>query len=308
MALNRQWRLCNANAVHGNAPTSAGSIMSNNPISGRFAVVGNPIHHSLSPTIHSAFAAQTGQQIDYRAELLAIDSFETWVGHFFERGGVGLNVTLPFKSRAFEFANQISARAQMAGAANFLMRGDGGQIIADNTDGKGLVTDITVGAGWALEGARILIVGAGGAVKGVVPALLEAAPAEILIVNRTPERAASLASEWSSRGARIQGGGLDAAAAGTWNLVINGTSTGLSGEMPRLSDSMLLADACCYDMAYGAGPTPFMRWAEARGAAAVRDGLGMLVEQAAESFYLWLGNYPDTSTLIDTLRALRSPD
>lgn len=282
--------------------------MTDSSFTGRFAVVGNPIHHSLSPTIHSAFAAQMGQDIDYRAELVAIDSFETWVAHFFEQGGHGLNVTLPFKSRAFTLADQVSSRAKMAGAANFLRRAADGQIIADNTDGKGLVTDITGGAGWSLKDARILIVGAGGAVKGVIPALLEAGPAEIFIVNRTPERAASLASDWASRDARVRGGGLDAANLGPWNLVINGTSTGLAGEMPALPETMSLTDAYGYDMAYGAGPTPFMRWAEERGAAAVRDGLGMLVEQAAESFYLWLGHYPDTSSLIDTLRAARATD
>lgn len=282
--------------------------MPRSSIPGRFAVVGNPIHHSLSPTIHSAFAAQTGRDIDYRAELVAIDSFETWVGNFFQWGGVGLNVTLPFKSRAFALADQVSSRAKRAGAANFLSRAADGRIIADNTDGKGLVTDITVGAGWSLEHARILIVGAGGAVKGVIPALLEAGPAEIFIVNRTRERAESLASEWGSRDPRVRGGGLDAANSGPWNLVINGTSTGLSGEMPKLPDSMPLVDVYGYDMAYGAAPTPFMRWAEARGATAVRDGLGMLVEQAAESFYLWLGNYPDTSHLIDTLRAVNFED
>ena len=230
------------------------------------------------------------------------------MGHFFERGGLGLNVTLPFKSRAFTLADQVSSRAKMAGAANFLRRAADGQIIADNTDGKGLVTDITGGAGWSLKDARILIVGAGGAVKGVIPALLEAGPAEIFIVNRTPERAASLASDWASRDARVRGGGLDAANSGPWNLVINGTSTGLAGEMPALPETMSLTDAYGYDMAYGAGPTPFMRWAEGRGAAAVRDGLGMLVEQAAESFYLWLGHYPDTSHLIDTLRAARATE
>ena len=282
--------------------------MTDSSFPGRFAVVGNPIHHSLSPTIHSAFAAQMGQDIDYRAELVAIDSFETWVGDFFERGGLGLNVTLPFKSRAFTLADQVSSRAKLAGAANFLRRAADGQIIADNTDGKGLVTDITGGAGWSLKDARILIVGAGGAVKGVIPALLEAGPAEIFIVNRTPERAASLASDWASRDARVRGGGLDAANSGPWNLVINGTSTGLSGEMPALPETMALTGAYGYDMAYGTGPTPFMRWAEGRGAAAVRDGLGMLVEQAAESFYLWLGHYPDTQSLIDTLRAARATD
>ena len=138
----------------------------------RFAVVGNPIGHSLSPAIHSAFAKQTNQAIDYQAVLVAVDSFEQWVQQFFDDGGHGLNVTLPFKTRAFTLADQASPRAQAAGAANFLMRDEAGSIIADNTDGRGLVTDITVNAGWLLRGARILILGAGGAVRGVIPALL----------------------------------------------------------------------------------------------------------------------------------------
>lgn len=277
--------------------------MDNNPIPGRYAVVGNPIAHSRSPQIHAAFAQQLGRRIDYRAELVPPDEFERWVAHFFAQGGLGLNVTLPFKTRAFELADERSSRAQAAGAANFLKRDDGGRIVADNTDGKGLVSDMTAGAGWSLADARILLIGAGGAVKGVIPALLEAGPKIISIVNRTAERAEQLADEWRATGAPVQGAGLESGASGEWDVVINGTSTGLSGGMPALPDSLNMAPGCrCYDMAYGDQPTPFMLWSTERGAAATRDGLGMLVEQAAESFYLWIGDYPDTRPVIDLLR------
>ena len=244
-------------------------------ISGRFAVVGNPIEHSLSPRIHAAFARQGGQQIDYRAERVEVDDFESWVSAFFDTEGRGLNVTLPFKTRACELADTLSDRARLTGAANFLTTNEAGGIHADNTDGKGLLTDVTTNAGWNLEGARILVLGAGGAVKGVMPSLLEAGPAALVIANRTAERAEALAAE------------------------------GLSDEMPAVPNETVLAEGCCcYDMAYGKGPTPFMRWSAEQGASDARDGLGMLVEQAAESFYLWLGEYPDTQPVIADLRQL----
>ena len=266
--------------------------------------MGNPVAHSRSPFIHASFAEQTDRRIDYLAEWVAIDDFERWVADFFAQDGSGLNVTLPFKTRAFELADEASARAQSAGAANFLMKSPEGRVIADNTDGKGLVADMTAGAGWSLAGKRILVIGAGGAVKGVIPALLESSPQNILIVNRTAARAATLADGWRAQGAPVQGAGLEAAASGAWDVIINGTSTGLSGGMPTLPDALELASGCCcYDMAYGDEPTPFMQWARASGAADARDGLGMLVEQAAESFYLWLGLYPETRPVIELLRA-----
>ena len=266
--------------------------------------MGNPIAHSRSPFIHASFAEQTDRRIDYRAEWVAIDDFERWVADFFAQDGSGLNVTLPFKTRAFELADEASARAQSAGAANFLMKSPEGRVIADNTDGKGLVADMTAGAGWSLAGRRILVIGAGGAVKGVIPALLESSPQNILIVNRTAARAATLADGWRAQGAPVQGAGLEAAASGAWDVIINGTSTGLSGGMPAVPDALELAPGCCcYDMAYGDEPTPFMQWSKAKGATDARDGLGMLVEQAAESFYLWLGLYPETRPVIELLRA-----
>ena len=272
-------------------------------ISGRFAVVGNPVEHSLSPRIHAAFARQGRRQIDYRAERVGVDDFEGWVSAFFNAEGHGLNVTLPFKTRAFDMADTVSDRARLTGAANFLTANEAGEIHADNTDGKGLLIDVTANAGWILEGARILVLGAGGAVKGVIPSLLDANPAALVIANRTAERAEALVAEWAAQPIPVSGGGYEQAAGARWDVVINRTSTGLSNDMPALPSETVLAEGCCcYDMAYGKGPTPFMRWARERGARDARDGLGMLVEQAAESFYLWLGVYPDTQPVIADLR------
>ena len=272
-------------------------------ISGRFAVVGNPVEHSLSPRIHAAFARQGRRQIDYRAERVEVDDFEGWVSAFFNAEGHGLNVTLPFKTRAFDMADTVSDRAQLTGAANFLTANEAGGIHADNTDGKGFLIDVTANAGWILEGARILVLGAGGAVKGVIPSLLDASPAALVIANRTAERAEALVTEWAAQPIPVSGGGYEQAAGAPWDVIINGTSTGLSNDMPALPSETVLAEGCCcYDMAYGKGPTPFMRWAVEQGARDARDGLGMLVEQAAESFYLWLGEYPNTQLVIADLR------
>ena len=272
-------------------------------ISGRFAVVGNPVEHSLSPRIHAAFARQGRRQIDYRAERVGVDDFEGWVSAFFNAEGHGLNVTLPFKTRAFDMADTVSERARLTGAANFLTANEAGGIHADNTDGKGLLIDVTANAGWILEGARILVLGAGGAVKGVIPSLLDTSPAALFIANRTAERAEALVAEWAAQPIPLSGGGYEQAAGAPWDVIINGTSTGLSNDMPALPSETVLAEGCCcYDMAYGKGPTPFMRWAVEQGARDARDGLGMLVEQAAESFYLWLGEYPNTQLVIADLR------
>ena len=244
-------------------------------ISGRFAVVGNPVEHSLSPRIHAAFARQGRRQIDYRAERVGVDDFEGWVSAFFNAEGHGLNVTLPFKTRAFDMADTVSDRARLTGAANFLTANEAGGIHADNTDGKGLLIDVTANAGWILEGARILVLGAGGAVKGVIPSLLDASPAALVIANRTAERAEALAAEWTAQPIPVSGGGYAQAAGTPWDVIINGTSTGLSDEMPALPSETVLAEGCCcYDMAYGRGPTPFMRWALEQGVYDARDGLG----------------------------------
>ena len=274
-------------------------------ITGRFAVVGSPIEHSLSPRIHAAFAGQTGRTIDYRAEQVDPETFEPWVGDFFKREGRGLNVTLPFKTRAYQLAQVASERADLAAAANFLTFDQDGRLFADNTDGKGLVTDMVTNADWSLRGARILILGAGGAVKGVMSALLSEQPSTIYVVNRTASRAEALAADWSGSVIPVCGGGYETADTMMWDVIINGTSTGLSGGLPALPDSVALAEGCvCYDMAYGGAAAPFLAWSASQGARDARDGLGMLVEQAAESYFLWLGEYPDTQTVLSSLRAV----
>lgn len=271
---------------------------------GRFAVMGNPIAHSKSPQIHRAFAAQFDRSIDYLAEHVELDQFAAAVRQFFAAGGRGLNITLPFKSEAFALAGTVSARARIARAANFLMLSESGEIHADNTDGAGLIRDLSANLGWRIAGAKVLVLGAGGAVQGVLPALLAEQPDSVFIANRTAARSEALAAHCDPSGVNCRGGGLASVADQTWDLVINGTSAGLSGTLPALPDALQMNEgSACYDMVYGSGPTVFMQWARARGAERVADGLGMLVEQAAESFFLWLGQRPDTAPVIDMLRS-----
>lgn len=267
----------------------------------KYAVFGNPIKHSRSPAIHAAFAAQSGHAIQYRAVRVAEDGFERAASNFFAEGGRGLNITLPFKQEAFCFAGRLSDRAQRAGAVNTLSRADDGVIEGDNTDGIGLVRDMVANLGWVVQGLRILIIGAGGAVRGVLEPLLRERPREILIVNRTAGRAEQMAREFADLGA-LQGGGYDLIGERQFDLVINASSAGLSGEMPSLPATLLTERSCCYDMLYGSEPTPFMRWAAHHAAWAVADGLGMLVEQAAQSFYIWRHVRPETRPVINQIR------
>ena len=218
-----------------------------------------------------------------------------------EGGGAGLNVTVPFKQEAFAFADRLSQRAQSAGAVNTLSLGEDGAVLGDNTDGIGLVRDMVANLGWVISGQRVLVLGAGGAVRGVLEPLLRERPKQLLVVNRTAERAAQLASEFSGLGP-LAGGGLALIGERQFDLVINGTSAGLSGEAPELPSTLLTERSCCYDMVYGPEPTPFMRWAAQNAAWAVADGLGMLVEQAAQSFYIWRGVRPETQSVINELR------
>jgi shikimate dehydrogenase len=267
----------------------------------RYAVFGNPIKHSKSPLIHAMFAQQCSQQMLYRAVRVELDGFAQAASNFFNGGGLGLNVTVPFKREAFEFANRLSERAARAGAVNTLTRAPDGVIEGDNTDGIGLVRDLIANLGWAVQGLRVLLIGAGGAARGVLEPLLRECPQELLVVNRTGDRAAQLAVEFADVGA-MQGGAYDLIGARQFDLVINATSAGLSGVMPELPGSLLTERSCCYDMVYGAEPTPFMRWSAFHAAWAVADGLGMLVEQAAESFYIWRGVRPETGPVISELR------
>lgn len=270
----------------------------------RYAVIGNPVAHSLSPSIHGRFAAQLGERIDYVALLAPLDGFRACVERFFGEGGRGANVTLPFKSQAFALADAPSERAREAGAANFLARADDGRIVADNTDGAGLVADLRDNLGVAIAGTTILLIGAGGAARGVIAPLLEQSPARLIIANRGEERARELASRFAARGA-VEACALDRIPRLEFGLVVNATSAATLGEPLALADdSMLRPGVLAYDMAYGSAARPFLQRASERGARAC-DGLGMLVEQAAESYRLWRGRRPATREVIAKLRAGR---
>ncbi|MCP5166120.1 MAG: shikimate dehydrogenase [Pseudomonadales bacterium] len=267
----------------------------------KYAVFGNPIKQSKSPLIHAAFARQCDQHMQYRAVLVELDGFATAVSRFFADGGAGLNITVPFKREAFELAQRLSARAQRAGAVNTLTLAEDGILAGDNTDGVGLLRDMIANLGWVVQNQRVLVLGAGGAARGVLEPLLRDKPRELLLVNRTAARAEQLAAEFADIAA-VEAGPYELLAGRSFDLIINATSAGLAGEMPQLPDTLLTERSCCYDMVYGAQPTPFMRWAAHHAAWAVADGLGMLVEQAAESFYIWRRMRPDTRPVIRQIR------
>ena len=272
----------------------------------RYAVIGNPIAHSRSPFIHARFAAQTGQDLVYDRLLAPLDGFAAAVQAFVESGGRGLNVTVPFKEQAFALAGRRSPRVEAAGAANTLSFDSNGWT-AENTDGIGLVRDLTARHGVALAGQRVVVLGAGGAASGVVLPLLEAGVRDVLIVNRTAARAVALASRLAGAAGpqtAVVGRGLDGldaeSAAGA--LLINATSAGLSDARLPIADEVFAAAAFAYDMVYGARPTAFLAQAAALGCPRQADGLGMLVEQAAESFRLWRGVAPQTDPVYRQLR------
>jgi shikimate dehydrogenase len=268
----------------------------------RYAVIGNPIEHSKSPQIHRAFASQTGQDITYERLLGDLEEFEADVRDFFASGGRGMNVTVPFKERAFQLADALSERAQSAGAVNTLLPLADGGIRGDNTDGVGLVRDLGCNHRFNFQGSRILLLGAGGASRGVLRPLLAEAPQLLLIANRTASKAVALAAEMALLGP-VEGCGLNQLEGHQFDLIINGTAAGLTGEVPPLPGDCLAAGGWSYDMMYGSEPTAFVRWGAEHGAAKALDGLGMLVEQAAESFYLWRGVRPETESVIAMLRA-----
>ena len=266
----------------------------------QYVVFGNPIGHSKSPLIHRLFADQTGQQLEYSTLLAPLDDFSMCAQGFFKQG-LGANVTVPFKEEAYRLVDSLTPRAQRAGAVNTLSKLADGSLQGDNTDGAGLVRDLTVNAGVQLTGKRILLLGAGGAVRGVLEPLLAHNPASLVIANRTVEKAEQLAREFADLG--------PVAASGfSWlqepvDLNINATSASLAGELPPISASLIEpGKTVCYDMMYGKEPTPFCRWASEHKAAKVLDGLGMLAEQAAEAFFIWRGVRPDTAPVLDELR------
>jgi shikimate dehydrogenase len=272
----------------------------------RYAVIGYPIAHSKSPLIHAAFARQTGQDLEYTRILSAPDAFADTVRCFFGDGGQGLNVTVPFKEQAWRLVDAHSPRAATAGAVNTLIRLPGGGLRGDNTDGVGLVRDLTGNHGFAFAGRRVLLLGAGGAARGVLRPLLESGPAELVIANRTLDKAAALVAavaDLDPGGAMVHACGLADLGPVAFDLIINATSTGLTGAVPAIAPSVLASGAWTYDMVYAETPTPFCRWGLTQGAARAIDGLGMLVEQAAESFYLWRGIRPETAPVIELLRS-----
>lgn len=271
----------------------------------QFAVVGNPVKHSRSPAIHEQFARQTGIALHYGLLESPLDGFPRCVNEFFGQGGWGLNVTVPFKEEAHALCGKgLSRRAQLAGAVNTLWMQDGA-LHGCNTDGVGLLADIAR-LGAIVADKRVLLVGAGGAAKGALFPLLEAGCAALRIVNRSPQRAHELKDHAETplpcRAGKLSAGGLDQAQ-GEWDIVINATSSSLAGQAPDLAGAAYAPGSLAYDMMYGPRPTPFMEQARAMGASRVADGLGMLVEQAAEAFFIWNGVRPDAAPVLAQLRA-----
>lgn len=266
----------------------------------RYAVVGNPIGHSKSPRIHALFAQATGREMSYEALPAPLLGFADTVSRFRDAGGRGLNVTVPFKQEAWAWVDELTPRARLAGAVNTIAFRPDGSALGDNTDGVGLVRDLSANLGLTLESRRLLLLGAGGAARGVLGPLLDQHPQLVIIANRTEPRAQALAADFAARGPVTACAFRDLGE--TCDLVLNATSAGLHGEVPPVPSSVVGADTCCYDMVYSDQPTAFVRWARPLGARLAVDGLGMLVEQAAESFRLWRGVMPDTAPVIAALR------
>jgi shikimate dehydrogenase len=260
----------------------------------RYAVVGNPVSHSKSPQIHAEFARATGQDLEYVRIEAPLDGFERTVEAFRAEGGKGLNVTVPFKEAAYRYCRRLSPRAQAAEVVNTIAF-SGAEVFGDTTDGVGLVADLTRNLGVRLAHTSVLLMGAGGAARGVIPALLEAGIARLVIANRTGSRAVSLGKRF-----RVEACGYDELEGRGFDIVVNATAAGLENEAPQLPPSVLGSGTLAYDMLYGRD-TPFLAQARAAGAR-VSDGLGMLVEQAAESFFLWRGVRPETRPVLERLR------
>lgn len=267
----------------------------------RYAVIGHPIAHSLSPRIHALFAQQTRQHLLYGALDVTPERLSSSLQEFFAGGGRGLNVTIPHKQAVMALIGRLSARAERAGAVNTIAAEPDKPLYGDNTDGAGLLRDLTVNLGLSLLQARILLLGAGGAARGVVGPLLDAAPRELVIANRSHERARELARSWCQSG-KVRAVELEELDGASFDLIINATPATAAGSLP-LSLHRLRAGMTCYDMAYGTGASAFLRWARDGGCTRCHDGLGMLVEQAAESFHLWRGVLPQTAPVLAALRA-----
>lgn len=274
-----------------------------------FAVMGNPVAHSKSPQIHSLFARQLDVSMSYERIQVDVGGFDQAVSHFIAHGGAGLNITVPFKVEAWKLCqsgnNELSPRAQQAEAVNTLKFRADSTVYGDNTDGAGIVADIENNIGLSLTGSRVLIVGAGGAVRGVLGPIIERNPAVITIANRTSNKATELVDRFSvSSETTLQVSSLDQAGNSEYDLIINGTAASLDHSLPGLPESCLSSETMVYDMMYGQQPTIFMQWALSNGAKQANDGLGMLVEQAADSFYQWHGKRPQTAAVIEAIRKI----
>lgn len=266
----------------------------------RYVVIGNPVSHSKSPRIHSLFAKQTGERVDYSTLLAERGEFVETISSFFSTGGKGANVTVPFKEEAFQFADALSPQAEKAEAVNTLSVDPSEKILGHNTDGIGLVADITRNHGGILAGKRVLILGAGGASRGIIGPIVEENPEALCIANRTPARAETLAEIFSDI-AVIKACGFDDLAGSEFDWVINATAASLEGSVPDIPTTLVTPGTWCYDLMYANEPTAFCQWSEEAGAGKVMDGLGMLVEQAAESFLTWRGVRPQTAAVIEKL-------
>jgi shikimate dehydrogenase len=273
----------------------------------RYAVIGYPVKHSWSPFIHGLFAKQTEQSLTYSRLEIAPENLEEQVAMFFDSGGRGLNITVPHKQTVMLLTRFRTPRAEIAGAVNTIASQAEG-LLGDNTDGAGLVTDLTRNLGLALKDTRVLLLGAGGAARGVLGPLLAEAPEYLEIANRDGNRATQLATEFATLG-DVRGCGFDSiTSTGHFDLVLNATSASLQETIPPVPPSVIGPTTLCYDMAYGKGDTVFTRWAKTAGAGRAETGWGMLVEQAAESFHLWRGIKPDTKPVLDAVRSQKAPD
>lgn len=268
-----------------------------------YAVFGSPIQHSKSPRIHKLFAEQTHQALDYFAREVKMENFVAVTTEFFEQGGKGLNCTVPLKELAWQFADKKTERAEAAKAVNTLIKQHDGSILGDNTDGIGLVNDLTLNHGIKLKDKRMLILGAGGAARGILLPLLEQRPDCLVVANRTIEKALTLALEFNHSFESSSFENLDNE---KFDIILNATSASLTNQLPPLPENLLAKNGICYDLAYGNQPTAFVRWGNLQNASKSLDGLGMLVEQAAEAFMLWRDVQPNTKIVIDLLNAERN--
>lgn len=272
----------------------------------QYGVMGNPIQHSKSPFIHRLFAEQTSQQLQYSPILVPLEGLSDALKQFQDQGGKGVNITLPFKHRAFSLVDSLSERAQRAEAINTIKFNEDGTRFGDNTDGAGIIRDIVSNLKFKIKNKRVLILGAGGAVRGILDPILNEQPIEVVLSNRSESKAVAIAEEFSDRGP-ILACPLSLLEANAFDLVINGTSASLQGEMLDLPGSILNEGALCYDMVYDKAATPFLRWAKDQDAATCVDGIGMLVEQAAEAFYVWRDVKPNTKPVLAALNEMLAP-